>query len=272
MATNTVLQTQARTQQDVLDMDKANRLWDSMNYTYGVARQDLEKQYDRAFSQQDNAALKRGMQRSSYNNQTLANLRQAGLDAQQKNWNEQIADYENRLIDQENTDWTHAFQERSFDEGVRQYNQNFEYQQGRDAVADSQHGQGVAQGYVSAIIANGQMPTDDLLAQAGLSRADAQKMIAQAAPAAGGGGGGGGSRSGNGSTGGKNGNGTGGDTTGATGATAWDQFYGNLYNSEGLSIDYNRLNNLAGDNRNTFPVWRPVENKKSSTSKTNMVR
>jgi len=42
-----------------------------------------------------------------------------------------------------------------------------------------------AMSYVSAILENGQMPSDELLAMAGLSREDAQRMIQQIATGAG---------------------------------------------------------------------------------------
>lgn len=195
--------TTARNQQDVKNMTAADRLWDSLNYSYGVARDDLAKQYRQAYSQADRGMLGRGMQRSSYGAQTLANIQQEGLRQQENNWNQQIADYENRLQDIEQQEWQRGFQEKQFDEGVRQYNQNFTYQQGRDAVTDKQwqmafdqgntdNDRSLAASYVNAIIGNGQMPTDDLLNRAGLSREDAQRMLAQVE--AGGGGGGGGSK------------------------------------------------------------------------------
>lgn len=180
--------TKARTQQDVLDMTAAERLWDSMNYTYGTKREDIAKQFEQAYSKADNQLLSRGMQRSSYGAQTLANLQREGIRAQEDNWNTQIADYENRLQDIEQQEWQRGFQERQFNEGVRQYEQNFNYQQGRDAVTDSQWQQAfdqdkgnndrsLAASYVKALIGKGQMPTDDLLARAGLSKEDAQRLL-----------------------------------------------------------------------------------------------
>lgn len=190
--------TTARTQTDVNNMTKAERLWDSLNYSYGKKREDLAQQYAQAASQTDRALLGRGMQRSSYGAQTVANLQQQGLKAQSDVWDTQIADYENRLQEAEQQEWAQGFQERQFDEGIRQYEQNFGYQAGRDTVADQQwqlafdqgnkdNDRSLAASYVNALLGKGQMPTDDLLARAGLSKADAQKMIAQQAVAGGGG-------------------------------------------------------------------------------------
>lgn len=51
--------------------------------TYDRQREDSAKQYRQAYSQTDRAMLGRGMQRSSYTAQTLANLLQEGAEAQQ---------------------------------------------------------------------------------------------------------------------------------------------------------------------------------------------
>lgn len=51
--------------------------------TYDRQREDSAKQYRQAYSQVDRAMLGRGMQRSSYTAQTLANLLQEGAEAQQ---------------------------------------------------------------------------------------------------------------------------------------------------------------------------------------------
>ena len=76
--------------------------------------------------------------------------------------------------------------QKQFDEGVRQF----------DASQGNQD-RSLAYNYVTAMLAQGQMPTDDLLNRAGLSRDDAQRLMAQATAAAGRGGGGGGRSSGN---------------------------------------------------------------------------
>jgi hypothetical protein len=57
--------------------------------------------------------------------------------------------------------WQQATDQRDFEESVRQNEQNYAYK------------------YVTAILANGQMPSRDLLAAAGLSEADARLLMAQ---------------------------------------------------------------------------------------------
>ena len=93
---------QATTWEDVNNQDARTRLWQSLDYTYGLQRDKSNEQYDQAYSQQGREALKRGLGRSSYLNQTQANL----LDKKAKAYNEiygaQIADYQNRLTDIEN--------------------------------------------------------------------------------------------------------------------------------------------------------------------------
>lgn len=218
-------------------MTAAERLWDSLNYSYGQQRDESNRQYARAVSQNDQAMLNRGMQRSTYALQTSANLRNQAVDASNRIYNQQIADYENRLQDIENQEWQRAFQEKSFDEGVRQFNVNFDYQKGRDAIGDeqwqkafdqsnTQNDRQLAYNYVTAILARGGDPTDDLLARAGLSRQDANAIKAQ--QATGGGGGGGYSySSGGGRSGGNN------DTTNNTpGGSQWSDYLKGLFGSE----------------------------------------
>ena len=89
-------QPQAATAQDVDKQDARTRLWQSLDYAYGDQRRKSDEQYAQAYSQADRQALSRGMQRSSYNAQTLANLRQKGIEANNNITSEQIADYQNR--------------------------------------------------------------------------------------------------------------------------------------------------------------------------------
>lgn len=199
--------TTARNKQDVDNMNARDRTWDSLNYSYGVKREASDKSYDQAYSQADRQLLSRGMQRSSYGAQTLANISKQKIDAQQNIYDQQIADYENRLYQIERDEKSDQQWQMQFDEGVRQFDTNLAYQKERAAVADKQWqtsfdegvrqfnvGQGnteqsMAYNYVMAMLQNGQMPSDDLLAQAGISRADAQKLMAQPVVASGGSGG-----------------------------------------------------------------------------------
>jgi len=248
--------TTARTQQDVDNMTKKDRLWDSLNYSYGLKREDSDKAYDKAYSQADRQALSRGMGRSSYNNQTLANINQQKIDAQNQIWDTQIADYENRLGDieqqelenerwerqfaanREDAAWNQAFNEKQFNAGREDaaWNKEFQTQQYADSRADTAWNQAfqersyndnradtawnqafqtqqfelqkeqwekefgfnekttdqkIAMEYAMSILQNGQMPSADLLARAGLSEADARSMMAQVSS------GGNGGRSGN---------------------------------------------------------------------------
>ena len=294
----------AKTKQEVEQQSTRDRIWEAMDYGYGKKRDALERSYDKSYSQADRQLLSRGMQRSSYGAQTLANLNQERDRALGDVWSEQIADYQNRLTDQEDKEWERQFRERQqaqsenqfalqfaegqrqfneqmahqkeraaagdaqwqasfnyqqgrdavgdaqwqksfdyqqsrdatsdaqwqqqfdygkerdtvgdqqwqaqFDEGVRQHDEGMAYQQSRDAVGDAQwreqfdygktrdavsdqqwqaafdadrddQQQAVAAEYVKSIISAGNVPSDELLARAGLSRADAEAMIAQAA-------------------------------------------------------------------------------------------
>lgn len=58
--------------------------------SYDKAREASAREYGNAYSQADRALLGRGMQRSSYGMQSLGNLAQRGLEAQQDIWDQQV--------------------------------------------------------------------------------------------------------------------------------------------------------------------------------------
>lgn len=89
--------TTAKTKKDVDEMTTEDRLWDSLNYSYGKKGDQLASEYNKAISQQDRALLGRGMQRSSAGMSTLAGLRNQRTKALDDNQSQLIADYENRL-------------------------------------------------------------------------------------------------------------------------------------------------------------------------------
>ena len=72
-------------------------------------------------------------------------------------------------------DYSRYADSRDFDENVRQFNESLDW----DKMSAQQK---LAAEYVSQILANGQMPSAELLAAAGLSQADAAKMMAQIQP------------------------------------------------------------------------------------------
>lgn len=121
--------TTARNKQDVDKMDRSQRLYDSLNYSYDKKGEKLAAEFDKSRSAADRAALSRGMQRSTQNLQTMANIDKQKIDALDDNWNTFIADYENRLGDIEDQEWQRDFQERQFAETQRQYDTNLAFQQ-----------------------------------------------------------------------------------------------------------------------------------------------
>lgn len=72
----------AQQQQERNDLSLAQQR-DAVQKTYDKQRETTQKQYDNAYSQTDRQMLSRGMQRSSYGAQTLANLANEGAKAQQ---------------------------------------------------------------------------------------------------------------------------------------------------------------------------------------------
>lgn len=71
-----------------------------LQQTYDRQRKDSAEQYRQAYSQADRQSLSRGMQRSSYNNQTLENIDQKAAEAQQDIQNAQATE-ENKIASQQ---------------------------------------------------------------------------------------------------------------------------------------------------------------------------
>lgn len=71
----------ARTKQELQTATAQDRAWDALEYGYDRKRENTQKQYDQAVSSIDRQALGRGMQRSSYNAQTQANMMKEGAKA-----------------------------------------------------------------------------------------------------------------------------------------------------------------------------------------------
>ena len=140
---------------------------EALGFTYDKQRKASAKQYADAYSTADRQMLSRGMQRSSYSSQTLANLTQAGADAQQDIWDKQAE--EEKYIETQRTLLAHqlaqqlsqyaaseandvmnrirALEEQDYERGLTsaQYKNQlstqiyqFMYQMQRDQVSDSQ--------------------------------------------------------------------------------------------------------------------------------------
>ena len=120
--------TTARNKNDVDNMSARDRLYDSLNYSYGKKREESDKSFAKAYSQAVNQGIKAGMQRSSYGAQTLANIDKQKIDAQNDIYDAQIADYENRLYQLERDEVEDAWKQKQFDENQRQYNESLAFQ------------------------------------------------------------------------------------------------------------------------------------------------
>ena len=64
---------------------------EGLQRTYDKQREASQKEYENAYSRADRQQLSRGMQRSSYTAQVLANLTKEGAEAQQELWDAQGA-------------------------------------------------------------------------------------------------------------------------------------------------------------------------------------
>lgn len=145
---------QAKNKEQVDEQDARTRLWQSLSTTYAKRTEDSNKQYDLNKNAADRAANQRGMGRSSYNLQTMANIDTEKANAADRIQQELIADYQNRLSDIENSEFQR---------------EQFQYQKDSDK-------QQIAIAYINNMLQNGGTPSDDLLKQAGLSRKDYDQM------------------------------------------------------------------------------------------------
>lgn len=175
MATTLRDQISAKNRADVEAQTAPDQMWQSMSNQYDQQAKQIQQAYDRSYSQADNQLLSRGMGRSSYGGQVLANISKQGIDAQTQNHNDLIAAYQNWLAS---------------------YNTQQEQFQWQKDSADRQ----IALGFLNNIAANGGNPSDELLARAGISRPDFDAMKYQEPVVSGGGGGGGGGSRGRGPT------------------------------------------------------------------------
>ena len=162
------------------DLDEAYRR-DTMNWQQGMdARDYAEKvrQYNENMAEnQRQADLD-----EAYRRDTLGeNIRQADLDNQYR--------YDTLGENMRQADLDNQYRYATLGENMRQADLDEAYR--RDAMAEDirQNNQNYALKYVQAILANGQMPSADLLMAAGLSAEDAAKMIALAQATGGGSGG-----------------------------------------------------------------------------------
>ena len=202
---------------------------------YAKQQEESAKQYRQAYSQVDREILRRGMQRSSYGAQRLANVNLEQAEAAQKiqeaqagaegNLDAQIAQLQGQLADT-----LAGYDAGQAGDVMARYNelQAEEYDRAREAeqYAESirQSDQQLAYSYVTSILAAGKDPSDDLLNRAGLSRQDANLLKKETVVTGGGGGGGSSSasqRTGNGNV----GDGTG-DGDGSS--TSWANFVSSL--------------------------------------------
>ena len=138
------------TRKTIENQDARDRFWNSLESSYGQQVEKSNEEYNRAYSQAGNQMLSRGMHRSSYGAQVQANLRNQGIKAA------------NDILTQRNNAYANQL-----------------YQIERDEVADAQADKQFAANYVNAILSAGGTPSDELLARAGLSRADFNSMKPQ---------------------------------------------------------------------------------------------
>ena len=113
--------------------NKRQRLWDELSFASSQKADTLKKEYAKTYSQAGLNALAKGMQRSSYNAQTLANIDTQKVEALNANEGEKMAAYSSGLreIDAEEAK-------------MRQWQQQFDLEQERLAFEREQAAQAQA--------------------------------------------------------------------------------------------------------------------------------
>lgn len=174
-STNAAASTEAQAGSGTSSLDEAKkRLLDSLDYTYGRKQELSDKSYDRSISQTDNAMLSRGMQRSSYSQQVLANMAKQKIEAAGDIESEKIAAYntgvnqlEQQEREQQNWEKNYALQQESLAQQKAESEWNKSYADRQIAISALQ----------AAAAAGNKKVSDDLLKRAGISRQDYNQWI-----------------------------------------------------------------------------------------------
>ena len=143
----------ATTQQDVDSQDAKTRLWQQLEYAYGNQLKKSDEAYDQAYSQADRQALARGMGRSSYNNQTLANLAAKKIEAQNEIGEAKIAAYQSGLNTLEQQEKEDEWRQKQWDYQLERdkvsderYAEERDYSRSRDEISDRRYEDELAYG------------------------------------------------------------------------------------------------------------------------------
>lgn len=216
-------------------LDEAKqRLLDSLDYTYGRKQELSDKSYDKTISQTDNAMLNRGMQRSSYSQQVLANLAKEKIEAAGDIESEKIAAYNtgvNQLEQQER-------EQQNWEKNYALQQESLQHQKDEAAWTHSNTERQIALSSLQAAAAAGNKNVSDaLLAAAGISRKDFEQWIKNANS-------------------GKSGSSRGGPKkkTTTTSRVDMNANWGNLPTGNGMITHLNQiLQNLTGNNSSSNP-------------------
>ena len=154
-----------------------NRDVDQRDYDRGVLESD--RAYNRNVLENDRAY---NLQQAQFDYGKEQDAIDNALRQEQFKWQQNV-DQRNYDRDVLESDRAYELNKQQIDESIRQFNESLNWDKMNSA-------QKYAAQYALAILENGQMPSAELLASAGLSSADAEKLIAQIATGGGSGSGG----------------------------------------------------------------------------------
>ena len=113
----------ASTKTEVEKQSTRDRAWEALETAYNRQIDASNAEYTQARSTSDNQALSRGMGRSSYNQQVLANIDAAKVDAANALREGLIAAYQDKVTEIEEREEAYDQWAQEFEENKRQYNE-----------------------------------------------------------------------------------------------------------------------------------------------------
>ena len=155
---------------------------ENADYRNEQERQEAIRQFEQQYAlQQEQLRWQQDIDQRNYDRGVLESDRNYDQQLAQFQWQKDV-DQRNYDRDVLESDRAYELSQKQLEESIRQFNESLNW----DKMSAEQK---YSAELVMAILQNGQMPSDEMLAAAGLSAEDAQKLMAQLVTTAGGGGG-----------------------------------------------------------------------------------
>ena len=154
---------------------------ENADYRNEQERQEAIRQFEQQYAlQQEQLDWQKDIDQRNYDRDVLENDRNYEQQLAQFQWQKDV-DQRNYDRDVLESDRAYELSQKQLEESIRQFNESLNWDK---MSADQKY----AAEYALMILQNGEMPSDEMLAAAGLSAEDAEKLKAQLATVGGGGG------------------------------------------------------------------------------------